>query len=182
VLRLSIRLQQECAIFSSTAVCCFWLCCGEFLLADSQRPMQGFFRGILWYFRLFMCASRIWNDYQTRELSKLSRELQQRRKDGQRGVWTLYYGGLCVFVVWVSFGAVCTTSLTHGMILLRWLYSNKISTIANGTFAGLTALTRLYGAGLLAGWVFLGPCFWCLHGCGSLRAVFADDFEPCFII
>jgi hypothetical protein len=26
---------------------------------------------------------------------------------------------------------------------------NQISTIANGTFAGLTALTQLYGAGLL---------------------------------
>jgi hypothetical protein len=28
------------------------------------------------------------------------------------------------------------------------LYSNQISTIANGAFTGLTALTELYGAGL----------------------------------
>jgi hypothetical protein len=32
----------------------------------------------------------------------------------------------------------------------RYLDSNQIRTIANGAFAGLTALTSLYGAGLWA--------------------------------
>ncbi len=44
------------------------------------------------------------------------------------------------------------TALAHAVLCwCRWLSSNQISTIANGTFAGLTALTELYGAGLWAG-------------------------------
>ncbi len=56
----------------------------------------------------------------------------------------------CVTAVWVSvcFGAI-VTALAHAVVCLRReLYNNQISTIANGTFAGLTALTVLYGAGL----------------------------------
>jgi hypothetical protein len=39
------------------------------------------------------------------------------------------------------------------------LYSNQISTIANGAFAGLTGLTYLYDAGLWAWAVFVACCF-----------------------
>jgi hypothetical protein len=44
----------------------------------------------------------------------------------------------------------------------RGLDNNQISTIANGAFAGLTALTGLYGAGL---WV-LGYLWFVLLGGG----------------
>ncbi len=62
--------------------------------------------------------------------------------------------------VWACLGAVCTTALGHAVICRRRrLDSNQISIIANGTFAGLTALTRLYGAGLWTLVVFVACCF-----------------------
>ncbi len=64
----------------------------------------------------------------------------------------------CVTAVWVSvcFGAMLVTALAHAVLCwCRWLDSNQMSTIANGTFSGLTALTELYGAGLWAGWSLL---------------------------
>ncbi len=58
-------------------------------------------------------------------------------------------GCLCVCAVRVCFGAVLATALAHPVACRRrYLNSNQISTIANGTFAGLTTLTSLYGAGL----------------------------------
>jgi hypothetical protein len=55
-------------------------------------------------------------------------------------------GGGCA-----CFGAVRATALAHALVCRRrWLYNNQISTIANGAFAGLTALSQLYGAGLRA--------------------------------
>ncbi len=57
----------------------------------------------------------------------------------------------CVTAVWVSvcFGAMLVTALAHAVACRRRsLNSNQISTIVNGTFVGLTALTVLYVAGL----------------------------------
>ncbi len=55
---------------------------------------------------------------------------------------------------------MCTNALVHEVVFRRRdLSFNQISTIANGTFAGLTALTLLYGAGLWAGRVIFGACF-----------------------
>jgi hypothetical protein len=55
-------------------------------------------------------------------------------------------------VVWVCFAAALATALAHGLVFRRrHLSNNQISTIANGAFAGLTALTRLYDVGLWAG-------------------------------
>jgi hypothetical protein len=49
----------------------------------------------------------------------------------------------------VCIGAMLVTALAHAVVFLRrQLQGNQISTIDNGTFAGLTALTELYGAGL----------------------------------
>jgi hypothetical protein len=60
------------------------------------------------------------------------------------------------------------TALAHAVVCRRrWLYTNQISTIANGAFTGLTALTELYGAGLWGFMVMFGSR-WCLHGCGDL--------------
>jgi hypothetical protein len=55
-------------------------------------------------------------------------------------------GGLGVCAVWVCFGAVfaTATALAHAVACRRReLHSNQISTIANGAFAGLTALSSL---------------------------------------
>ncbi len=52
-------------------------------------------------------------------------------------------------------------------VAFRGLSDNQISTIANGTFAGLTALTLLYDARLWGFMVMFGSR-WCLHGCGDL--------------
>jgi deoxyxylulose-5-phosphate synthase len=52
--------------------------------------------------------------------------------------------------VCVWFGAVCSTALAKAVGRRRMLESNQISIIADGAFTGLTALTALYGAGLLA--------------------------------
>jgi hypothetical protein len=59
-----------------------------------------------------------------------------------------------------------STALSHAVVCRRrYLSRNKISTIASGTFAGLTALTQLYGAGLLA----LLLTAWCWYGSEALR-------------
>jgi hypothetical protein len=50
----------------------------------------------------------------------------------------------------------------------RRLDSNQIRTIANGAFAGLTALTELYGAGL---WAVRSCCF-LLNSCACSRGGF----------
>jgi hypothetical protein len=51
--------------------------------------------------------------------------------------------------IWVCEGAVLATALAHMVVCRRrWLFSNQISTIADGAFAGLTALTQLYDSGL----------------------------------
>jgi hypothetical protein len=57
----------------------------------------------------------------------------------------------------------------------RHLSNNQISTIANGTFTGLTALTWLYGAGLWGFGLSLVLAAWLSHGCGGL-------FEGCFLL
>jgi hypothetical protein len=78
-------------------------------------------------------------------------------------------GCLGVGVVWVCFAAALATALAHGLVFRRrHLSNNQISTIANGAFAGLTALTRLYGAGLWAGlaWSLEAQgCNWFLRAC-----------------
>ncbi len=49
------------------------------------------------------------------------------------------------------------TALAHAVVSRRrQLYSNQISTIGNGAFTGLTALTSLYGAGLWGFMVMFG--------------------------
>ncbi len=55
------------------------------------------------------------------------------------------------------------TAPAHAVVCrCRSLWGNRISTIANGTFAGLTALTELYGAVLWGkGYLWL----WLLVGC-----------------
>jgi hypothetical protein len=64
--------------------------------------------------------------------------------------------GVCAVRVW--FGAVRATALAHAVVCRRrWLFSNQISTIANGAFAGLTALSWLYDAGF-GFWVVFGAC------------------------
>jgi hypothetical protein len=45
------------------------------------------------------------------------------------------------------------------------LFTNQISTIANGAFTGLTALQVLYDMGL---WGFMVILLAALHGCGHL--------------
>jgi hypothetical protein len=53
--------------------------------------------------------------------------------------------------VFVRYGCVTkrATVLAHAAVFRRrWLFNNQISTIANGTFAGLTALQTLYVTGL----------------------------------
>jgi hypothetical protein len=85
--------------------------------------------------------------------------------DGQRDMRLMCNGGLGgVCAVWVWNGAVRATALAHAVVCRhRDLSRNQISTIANGTFSGLTALAGLYGAGLcglpglslvLAAWCF----------------------------
>jgi hypothetical protein len=58
-------------------------------------------------------------------------------------------------------------ALTHAVVCRRRrLHSNQISTIADGAFAGLTALLSLYGAGLWAGrgqFVFFVFFYFCLR-------------------
>jgi hypothetical protein len=90
--------------------------------------------------------------------------------------------GICAVWVWVCFGApgaVHATALAYAVVCRRrYLFSNQISSIANGAFAGLTALTSLYGAGLSmhVGWVVFACCLlfaWMrgaeglISGCGS---------------
>jgi hypothetical protein len=60
---------------------------------------------------------------------------------------------LCGLHAWVGgFGAGEATALADVVLCRRRrLNSNQISTIANGAFAGLTALTDLYDAGLWVG-------------------------------
>ncbi len=68
----------------------------------------------------------------------------------------------CITAVWVSvcFGAMLVTALAHAVVVRRrYLYNNQISTIANGTFAELTALSELYSAGLRVWVVFVACCF-----------------------
>ncbi len=61
-----------------------------------------------------------------------------------------------VFALWMWLGAVSVTALTHAVVCRRRrLESNQISTIANGAFTGLTALTWLYDAGLWGFWLNL---------------------------
>jgi hypothetical protein len=52
------------------------------------------------------------------------------------------------------------TALSHAVVCRRrTLHNNRISTIANGVFTGLTALTQLYGVGLCGSWViFVALC------------------------
>ncbi len=77
---------------------------------------------------------------------------------GREAIGLMWEGSLFVCELCVTFGAMCTNALVHAVVCLgRDLFSNQISTIANGAFAGLTALTTLYGTGL---WVF--GCLWCL--------------------
>jgi hypothetical protein len=64
--------------------------------------------------------------------------------------------------VWRLLGAAYATAPADAVVCRqRDLNRNQISTIANGTFAGLTALTLLYGAGLWAGLSLLLAS--CLH-------------------
>jgi hypothetical protein len=57
---------------------------------------------------------------------------------------------------WLRLGVVLATALAHAVVCRRrWLHNNTISTISNGAFAGLTALTELYDTGLWAAWFLL---------------------------
>jgi hypothetical protein len=72
----------------------------------------------------------------------------------------------------VGFGLVHKIALAHVVVCRRRdLSSNQISTIANGTFARLTALQSLYDAGLSVVFLFLLAA-WCLHGSEALRGLF----------
>ncbi len=72
------------------------------------------------------------------------REKTKVRKRAE-GRWDLYV----TVAVWACLGAVVATALAHAVVCRRrQLYNNQISTIASGAFAGLTALTLLYAAGL----------------------------------
>jgi asparagine N-glycosylation enzyme membrane subunit Stt3 len=89
---------------------------------------------------------------------------------GREAIGLMWEGSLFVCELCVSSGAMCTNALVHAVVCLRRrLSSNQISIIANGTFAGLTALTWLYGVGL---WV-LGY-LWCflLGTCMDVGACF----------
>ncbi len=79
---------------------------------------------------------------------------------GREAIGLMWEGSLFVCELCVSFGAMSTNALVHAVVCLgRDLSFNRISTIANGTFAGLTALTSLYGVGLWAGRMIFGACF-----------------------
>jgi hypothetical protein len=68
-------------------------------------------------------------------------------------------------VVWVWLGAIHAATLAHAVVCRgRYLSSNEISSIANGAFGGLTALTYLYDVGLRVGLSLLLVAWWCLHG------------------
>jgi hypothetical protein len=70
-------------------------------------------------------------------------------------------GGLGACAVRVLFGAMFATAwtaLAHEVVCCRNLSSSQISTIANGAFAELTALTRLYDAGCGLGMLLLCVC------------------------
>jgi hypothetical protein len=70
----------------------------------------------------------------------------------------VYNGGLGVCVLWSD----VMTAFAHAVVCWRRdLGINQISSLANGTFSGLTALTILYGAGLWI-WVFFLACFFCV--------------------
>ncbi len=72
---------------------------------------------------------------------------------------------------------VRATALAHAVVSrCRALYMNQISTITNGTFAGLTALTELYGAGLWAGLSSLLAA-WCLHGSEAPRGLLQNCYS-----
>jgi hypothetical protein len=79
----------------------------------------------------------------------------------------------------VFFEAVLATALAHAVFCRRrWLTSNQISTIANGAFAGLTALTELYGTGLWVRVIFGACClvFACMRDAEGL----ISRFQACF--
>jgi hypothetical protein len=93
-------------------------------------------------------ASAMENASQARETCKRSRDEVQRQADGGQ-IGLMWDGGLCIRAEWVCLGAVCATALAHAVVCRRRrLNGNQISTIASGTFSGLTVLTELYGPGL----------------------------------
>jgi hypothetical protein len=61
----------------------------------------------------------------------------------------------CGAVGWAVFVACCFThAFAHTVVCRRRdLHGNQISTVANGAFAGLTALTRLSALRLLLVWL-----------------------------
>jgi hypothetical protein len=76
---------------------------------------------------------------------------------GREAIGLMWEGGLFICELCVSSEAMCTNALVHAVVCLRRrLSSNQISIIANGAFAGLTALSTLYGAGLWAVSVIFG--------------------------
>jgi hypothetical protein len=75
---------------------------------------------------------------------------------------------------------MCAIALAHAVVCrCRDLSYNQISTIANGTFTGLTALQYLYDAGV--GWADLILAAWPLHGSevlgGFYRPVFRNVYR-----
>ncbi len=79
---------------------------------------------------------------------------------GRGAIGLMWEEGLFVCEMSVFSGAMCTNALAHAVVCLgRVFSSNQISSIANGAFAGLTALTQLYGAGL---WAVSVIRVWCL--------------------
>jgi hypothetical protein len=78
-------------------------------------------------------------------------------------------------------GCPCDVSVTRAMHMIalahavvcrrRWLNNNQISTIGNGAFAGLTALTQLYDTAV-------GLCLllaaWCSHGFGLISGLLLE--------
>ncbi len=74
--------------------------------------------------------------------------MREKTKAGEWGDVTDSWAA-AVCAVWVCLGAVVATALAHALVCRRRsLSNNRISTIANGAFGGLTALTLLYVAGL----------------------------------
>jgi ammonia channel protein AmtB len=86
-------------------------------------------------------------------------EAEDGRQMGRGEMGLMCHDGLCVCVVWVRFGALVVTALAHALVCWRRsLHMSQISTIADGAFAGLVALTRLYGAVLWPGSVVFVAC------------------------
>jgi hypothetical protein len=139
VLRQSTRWQQQCGIFTTRPCVDFASFLGSPCGSTVKDHMQGCWRDS-WVLSWPVC---IWHG------ECICNCVDEGRRMGrvQMRLMTCTYmcdGGLGVYAVWVCFGAMLVTSLAHTVVCRRRsLSNNEISTIANGAFAGLTALQYL---------------------------------------